>query len=220
MNITQVYLVLNDTEYDLEERSSYQKKSNYLTLFISEKIKSLKLELGKFNRVIFQEGYDYVQDHDLSVVGDKAFLVRLTSKFRKVQAESTEQELHVYFSENYLEGFNKFDRCFNLNLKEAMQSEIDSSFKEGLKYESVAKIKKNKNLTVRVIHRYTPDRYSLVAQKLDKQERLLHEDVICTCEPDPFLAKFEVSKVEIKNDLVVVTNGLGNEHVIYDFSQC
>lgn len=215
MNITQVYLTLNDKEYNLAERSSYQKKSNYLSLFISEKIKSLRLDLGNFNSIIFREGRDHIQDQDMSVVGEKAFLVTLDSEFKALQENPTNEALHEYFKNKYLEGISKFDKKFNLSLKNQLQPEIESAFKDKLKYEFPAKDKKYKGVTIRALHRYTPDHYSLVAQELDN-DKLLKEEVICTCEPDPFLAKFKVNKIEIKNNFIFVTNGIDETHTTHN----
>jgi hypothetical protein len=104
VKVTAVYIDLDSASFAAAVRSRYQFLSNYLTLSISGWVKSLKLDLGPFNRIIFEEG----SVDDLSVSGDRAFVVCLVEEFVSLEKLSGEKLVHEYFVKKYMEGFERF----------------------------------------------------------------------------------------------------------------
>ncbi|MCV2883592.1 hypothetical protein OE749_02620 [Aestuariibacter sp. AA17] len=212
MKLSQVYMTLEEAKFEPLLRAKYQLLANYLTLFISDWLKKLKLELGFFNRIVFQEG----NDRDMSAVGDKAFRVCVEPEFYSLNQFATEGDVHRYFTTKYLEGFARFDKQFNLNLTADLQAKLENSFTDGLKYDIKAKPKKVGDVTVQALHRYKYDSYTLVVQKINKKKEILDEQVIFTCDPDPFVVHFDVNKVEIDDSKVRVINKVREVTLVYD----
>ncbi|MGR5287731.1 hypothetical protein ACP3V5_20605 [Vibrio maritimus] len=212
MKLAQVYMTLEDTKFEPLLRAKYQFVANYLTLFISDWLKERKLDLGLFNRIVFQEG----NDSDMSIVGDKAFRICVEPVFASLEQFTTEEDVHRYFTKKYLEGFARFDKEFNLNLTTDLQTMLEHTFSDGFKYDTRAKSKKIGDMTVQVLHRYKYDRYDLVVQKIRKKKEYFDEQVILTCDPDPFVVHFDVNKVEIDDSKVRVINKVREESLVYD----
>ena len=105
MKITQVYIVLEQYSYEPIIRAKYQFLSNYLTLQISDWLKNLKLDFGLFNRIVFEEG----AADDLTIVGDRAFVVCIAKDFQSITELKDESVIHDYFVRKYLEGFERLD---------------------------------------------------------------------------------------------------------------
>lgn len=112
MKIRSVHITLPVDSYPVAVRSAYQQVSNYLSIALSEWISPLKLDLGFFNCIIFEEG----AEEDLSVVPDRAFIVALKQDSEGMDRLRTEQLVHEYFSRKYLEGFARFDGHFGTTL--------------------------------------------------------------------------------------------------------
>ncbi len=212
MKITQVYMTLEETKFEPLLQAKYQFVANYLTFFISDWVKMLKLDLGFFNRIVFQEG----NDRDMSVVGDKAFRVCIEPEFTSIDKLATESDVHQYFTRKYLEGFARFGKQFNLDLTTDLQLQLEHSFTDGYKYETKAKSKKIGDATVQVLHRYRFDSYTLVVQKINKKKEIFDEQIIFTCDPDPFVVHYDVNKVEIDASKVRVINKVREESLIYE----
>jgi hypothetical protein len=213
LKITQVYMTLEEYSYEPLTRAKYQFLSNYLTLLISTWLKKIKLDLGAFNRIIFEED----ASDDLSVVGDKAFVVSLKKEFKGLEQYSSAEVVHEYFVRKYLEGFERFDKKFNLDLTEQLRLQLEDSFKNNcFEYEAKAKSKKVGDITVQVIHRYRYDTYDLVVRMIKKNKEIVAERVIFTCDPDPFIVHFEVNKVEIEDDKIRIINKNEEQTLVAD----
>jgi hypothetical protein len=211
VKIIAVYISLDSKRFEAAVRSRYQFVSNYLTLFISDWIKKLKLDLGPFNRIIFEEG----NSDDLSIAGDRAFVVCLEGEFERIDQFSSENTVHDYFARKYLEGFERFDNHFDQNLLTQLRPLLEQHFKDGYKYESKAKSKKLNDLTIQALHRYIYDRYELVVQKVNKNKEIEKEQVVFTCDPDPFVVNYDANKIEIDEDKIRVINKIREEHLVY-----
>ena len=105
MNITGIYICLDCELVSSKASSQYEFLSNYLSLSISDWIKKLKIDLGLFNRIIFEEG----NRDDLSICGDKAFVVCIAKDFQSITELKDESVIHDYFVRKYLEGFERLD---------------------------------------------------------------------------------------------------------------
>ncbi len=203
-------MTLETAKFEPLLRAKYQFLANYLTLFISDWLNKLKLDLGFFNRIVFQEG----NDRDMSVVGDKAYRVCLDPEFVSLDQFATEDDVHRYFTRKYLEGFARFDKQFNLNLTPDLQAKLENGFTDGFKYDTCAKSKKIGDVTIQVLHRYKYDSYDLVVKTIGKKKEILGEKVIFTCDPDPFVVHFDVNKVEIDDGKVKVINKVREESLV------
>jgi len=213
VNITAVYISLNSDSFEASTRSQYQFNSNYLTLFISDWLKKLKLNLGSFNRVVFEEG----QKNDFSIVGDKAFVICLSEEFEGIHNFWKANDVHDYFVRKYIEGFEKLDTKFDLNLTDQIRSVLEVKFSNCLEYEVKAKSKKIRSFTVQVIHRYKYDIYELLVRVLDGKKEIVKEVVIYSYDPDPFVVNYDVNKIEIDASSVRVINKLRENTIIFKF---
>lgn len=168
--------------------------------------------MGPFNRIIFEEG---ARD-DLSVAGDRAFIVSLSNEFEGIDYYCNSKVVHEYFVRKYIEGFERFDKHFNIDLANQLRSYLEQSFINGLEYETKAKSKKVGDMTVQAVHRYKYDTYDLVLRLVNKKKDIVKEDVIFTSDPDPFVVHFDVNKIEIDNDKLRVINKVREETLVYD----
>ncbi len=212
MKITAVYISLDCDNVEASIRSQYQFLSNYLTLLISDWLKKFKLELGPFNRIIFEEG----ANDDLSVAGDRAFVVSLSNEFDGFGHYCDSETVHEYFVRKYIEGFERLDKHFNISLANQLRSYLDQCFTNGLEYETKAKSKKVGDITVHAVHRYKYDTYDLVVRLVNKKKDIVKEEVVFTCDPDPFVVHFDVNKVEIDDARLRVINKTREEVLAYD----
>jgi len=193
MKIAAVYITLDSTRFQAEVRSRYQLLSNYLSLFISDWIKSLGIDLGAFNRIVFEEG----SCDDLTIVGDRAFVVSIAEEFSGFEAFSSEGYVHKYFVRKYIEGFRRFDKKYNLSLADELRIEIDRKFAGGLKYEVKLKSIKKAAFVVNLVHRYGYSAYELVVRLIDKDKVVIKEIVLFSCDPDPFVVHYEINRIEV-----------------------
>lgn len=162
--------------------------------------------------MIFEEG----NDKDMSVVGDKAFLVCINPEFLSLDQFANDDDVHRYFTRKYLEGFSRLDKHFNLSLAQDLQMKLEHGFANRFKYETVIKSKKVGDVIVRVLHRYKFDSYVLVVQFISKTKAILDEKVIFSCDPDPFIVHYEINKVEIDGSKVKVINKVRKESLVYE----
>lgn len=206
-------MTINDVKYEPLLRAKYQFLANYITLFVSDWLKKLKLDLGLFNRIVFQEG----NDRDMSIVGDKAFRVCIKSEFTSLEQFATKDDVHKYFINKYLEGFSRFDKQFDLNLTTDLEENLEDYFSDEFKYESKAKSKKIGDVIVQVLHRYKYDRYELVVQTISKKKEILDEQVIFTGDPDPFVIHYDINKIEIDDSTVKVINKVREQTLSHNF---
>ncbi|WP_375753658.1 hypothetical protein [Vibrio sp. HN007] len=212
MKLTQVYMTLEELEYEPLVRARYQYVANYLTLFVSDWLKELKLDLGTFNRFVFQEGYH----EDMSIVGDKAFRICVKPEFTSMEKFTSSEFTHCYFVRKYLEGFSKIDQKFGLNLEDELRQKMKLKFEGGYKYDAKAKSKKVGKVIVQLLHRYQFDRYKLVFQCIDHCKNVQDEKVIFESEPDPFTVHFDINKIEIDEHKVRVFNKIRQEHLLVE----
>ena len=84
-----------------------------MVLTISDWLRRKKLDLGLFNRIVFEEARS--QD-DCKIVGDKAFCICVTPEFVSLEEFNSKERAHQYFVAKYMEGFARFDQHFNLAL--------------------------------------------------------------------------------------------------------
>lgn len=212
MKITGVYISLDCQKVNSKISTHYEFISNYLSLFISAWIKKLKLDLGKFNRFVFEEG----ERDDLSIAGDRAFVVCLEEEFEHTQGLNDKKSVHNFFVRKYLEGFSRVDKHFGLNLTEQLREVLATELSDKFEFESKVKSKKEGDLTVLVVHRYKYDSYDLVVRVLDKNKEVVEENVLFSCDPDPFKVHFDVNKVEIDNGQINVINKVREKTLVYD----
>lgn len=208
MKITQAAIQLNSRKYTTELSVSYNLTSFYLTLNISEWLEAQSLDVGRFNRIVFEEGSRF----DLEVVGDRAFAVRLSestmdegSPFR-VGGIGTYGQLHQYFVRKYLEGFKRFDAHFGLALSPKLELFLAGSSAEKYVFEKLAGKYKIDIGSLEMLHRYWPDRYELIARIASANGHPPEERVLLELIPDPFKVHYHVAKIEVEGRRVTITN--------------
>lgn len=204
MRITQVYIDLEYYKYSNARRVEYQLSSNYLTLHISEWLKSCGLDLGKFNRFIFEEG----ATEDMQVSGDRAFVVGLTEGVGPSLGgqEAAYSGNHDYFVSKYLEGFRRIDTHFGLSLSPRLECVLDVFSGGRYVYEKSAGRFKSDLGRLDLLHRYWPDRYELVVQIASIRGGAPEERVLLSLIPDPFKVHYHVAKIEVEGRRVTITN--------------
>lgn len=212
MKVTSVYITLADDRYEAAVRSKYQMISNYLTLHISDWIKAHTLDLGSFNRIIFEEG----DKDDLSIAGDRAYVVCLSQDFAGFKELNNAHVIHDYFTRKYLEGFAKLDGEFSLNLTAQLSIFLNKIFHGNFEYEILIRSKKNHDYDYQVLGRYRYDQFDLIVRKLDSRNAVLNHEVIFSCLPDPFVVDYDVHQVLINSNSVRVTNKVRDEILVYN----
>jgi len=211
MKLTEVYISLDCQRFNAKTRTHYAYLSNYLSLFISHWIKRQKLDLGFFNRIIFEEG----EIDDLSLAGDRAFVVCLSEEFFDNGNMIDPQVAHRYFVRKYLEGFKRFDAKFGLQLAEQLQVVIENQFSDFLEYEIKAKSKRLGDLSVQVFHQYKCNSYELIVRIFNKQKDLVKEDVAFMRTPDPISIEYDVDKIEIEEGRLRIISSVGEETIMF-----
>src|SRR5262245_8677310 len=121
MKVTQVHITPRDRKFESTVRLKYQMAASYLTLPLSTLVANRNLNLGAWNRIVFEEGCA----KDLTIAGDRAFAVRLDDEFTSLESLSSADIVHRYFARKYLEGFERFDEHFELDLTSAVRAYCD-----------------------------------------------------------------------------------------------
>jgi hypothetical protein len=184
--------------------TQYQNVASYITLAISDWVKHQNLNLGEFNRVLFQEAST---DEDFMIVmGTKTLKVDLLKDFKSLDQFSNAQVTHDYFKRKYIEGFKRFDAHFGLNLTPDLIVFLEDYFKNGLMYEKEMKSKRMQGHKYQVVKCYKYNTFDLMLRITDKQGVQLSEAVIFEMKPDPYIVYFDVNKVEINEDCIRVIN--------------
>lgn len=191
--------------FDGNTKVHYQNRCVYLSIFISDWLKANELDLGEFNRFVFRE--KVAPEHDLRVVGEKAFAVGIELEYPDFVLE-TAPEVHEYFVRKYLEGFERVDSHFNLQLTPELREAIAIEYASGeYFYEKKIAGKRLEGKSVQLFHHY------------DHKEYQSHERTLFTGDPDPFIVKFDVNKVEISKDGLKVINAIGAQTLRFTFDE-
>jgi hypothetical protein len=213
MKISQVDIVLGSSQYNSSLRTEYQFYHVYLSLFVSDFIKAKKLDLGNFNRLIFQEGEG---QEDLKVAGDKAFCIHIKPEYSKEVSESP-KKIHEYFVKKYLEGFRRVDGYFNVQLAKEIEIQIKEKYiSNELNY--IKKIQ-TKSLKLNQIkfdffHEFNCYHYKLIV-KLSHKNKYIDEMVLLQGYPDPFLVNSEIKSIEMDGSTIKVLDALKMEYAIF-----
>jgi hypothetical protein len=203
MNITQVYLTPNYDDTEVQVRYGYQIQTNYIQLFLEECLRKNKLDLGAFNRLVFNEGGD--ASRDFNVVGNNALPVAIEKTYSALESLKTDREIHDYFVSKYLEGFNKLDAHFSSTLALYLEPLIKDKFKNDLRYEKKMASKRVNNLRIVVVGRYTTNSFKLIINVFEGK-KIIKSRVAYESEPDMFTVRYDVYKVEITDTEIIVIN--------------
>lgn len=219
MKVTGAYIQINHL-HPMPLTSQYQLDSNYLSLFISDWICALKLDLGFFNRFSFTEG----GANDLKVVGDRAFGVALSETACSSEGPYGENKdkipphmMHEYFKSKYMEGFSKVDKHFSLTISEQLHCAIDEYFDESLTYEKKIRSLRTENGTIHLFHRYTTDRYKLIAKEsIGRPGVITREIALLEMIPDPFLVYYEIHQISVEGRFVRITGRIDAPPIVVE----
>lgn len=184
----------------------YENFASYLTLAISDWVSKLYLDLGEFNRVLFQEENN---NKDFKVVGVKALAVCLTEDFQSLAQFSSAEITHQYFRRKYIEGFKRFDAHFGLHLTPELETFLDDYFKNGYVYEKEMKSKRIDGLKYQILKQYQYDVFNLILRVFDKKGEMLKETILQSGKPDPFVVHYNVNKVNILDEKIEVLGSTG-----------
>lgn len=203
MNITQVYLTPDYDTSKNEERVKYQNETTYIQLFVEECLRKNKVELGKFNRLVFSEGGD--SSKDFNVVGNNALPVAISDTRSEIDSLESERDFHNYYIRKLMEGFTKIDAHFKSTFVSYLEPLLAANYKSDLSYEKQMATKRIDRRRVQVIGRYDRKSFKLLVNIYAKKE-LLKSEAIFECVPDMFIVKYDAYKVEINDQSIVVIN--------------
>jgi hypothetical protein len=212
VRITEVFTTL---EYDRYHPflQAYSRLGEYLSLFISDWIRAKKLDLGKFSRIGFQEGYSEL---DLTIYGTSAFVICTKIEFPS-QRLTQPKDIHDYFVRKYLEGFQRVDDHFKLELTRELQDQFQDHFQHDNYFYEKKKIGKKVGRTkIELVHHYTCESYILIARYFEGA-RHLADETLYEGVPDPFSVHFHINKIEFESRRVRIINKIGEETLVHDF---
>lgn len=214
MKLTQIANYVNKPAFDAQ--LLYQNSSVYLSMFVSDWLRTKKLDLGEFNRFVFEEGGKFRED--LTIQGEKAFIVCVSLEYPGLVLE-TALEVHRYFVRKYLEGFERVDAHFNLHLTPELRVAIENEYASGeYSYEKKIAGKRLHERSVQLFHHYDHKEYRLIMRVKSGKDQS-HERTLFTGDPDPFIVKFDVNKVEISKDGLKVINAIGAQTLRFTFDE-
>lgn len=205
MNITQVYLTPDYASTDVNVRYSYQIQTNYIQLFIEECLRKNKVDLGAFNRLVFEEGGDTARD--FTIVGNSALPVSIEETYSELEALGSDREAHNYFVRKYLEGFRKLDDHYSSTFEAYLEPLINTKYEDDLFYEKKMAGKRTDGLHFQVMGRYSRSTFKLIVNVYEKKN-LVKSIPIYDSEPDMFTVKYDVHKVEVTDTVITVINKL------------
>jgi len=211
MRITQIYMTPQDKSSEPLTRSKYQMLCNYISLPISAWIARKTLDLGKFNRIVFEEG----TEEDFAVVGNNALVVGLAKEFTSLEELQSQPQVHSYFVRKYLEGFRRFDEHFGVELADELGDFLSSYFADEYAYQKKLASRVVNGTTYGVYGKYTYDSYSLVVELSSKKLGVIGKEIIYSAPPDPFVIRYDVHTVKIDTAGIRVLNTAGDETAFF-----
>lgn len=215
MLISQVAISVDDRIAFGAVRSAYQMKSNYLTLALSECIAALRLNLGQFNRIIFEEG----SGEDFKVVGNRAYVVKLVPEFSGLTMLSDARASHEYFVRKYEEGFRRLDEFFKIETWCVMKARLATAFSRDLIYERVMRNISLHGQSFLIVQRYSSDKFELVLRKDNREAEIGQcECILLECDPDPFIVDYDVRCFDVTAGQIHVFDRAGKTTLEYDVS--
>ena len=203
MNITQVYLTLADETKERLFVAKYQNQTTYIQLFIEECLRKNKFNIGAFNRLVFEEGGD--ECDDFKIVGNNALPVSIEQTYHELDSLLTSRGFHNYFVRKYLEGFRRFDSHFKTTFESYLSPLLDEKYNNELCYEKKMATKRLKNYRLQAIGSYSKDTFKLILNVYEKN-KLINSQTVFECEPDMFIVKYDLHKIEISDSVVSVFN--------------
>jgi hypothetical protein len=213
MRITQTYITPQDQSSDALTRSKYQMLCNYLSLPISAWIAGKKLDLGKFNRIVFEEG----SQEDFAVVGNNALVVGIAKEFTSFEELQSQEQVHSYFVRKYLEGFGRFDQHYGLQLAVELGNFLGSYFADEYAYQKKLASRVVRGAKYDVYGKYTCDSYSLIVVLSAKDLGVIRKETIHSAPPDPFVIRYDVHSVKFETAGIRVLSATGNETAFFPF---
>lgn len=211
MRITQTYITPQDQSSDSLTRSKYQMLCNYLSLPISAWIAGKKLDLGKFNRIVFEEG----TQEDFAVVGSNALVVGIAKEFTSLEALQSREQVHSYFTRKYLEGFGRFDQHFGVKLADELGEFLRSYFVDEYAYQKKLASRNVHGTTHAVYGKYTYDSYSLIVERSSRKQGVIGKETIFSAPPDPFVVRHDVHSVKFETAGIRVMSMSGDETAFF-----
>lgn len=213
MRITQVYIAPQDRSFEPLARGRYQMLATYLSLTISSWIARRKIDLGSFNRIVFEEG----DQNDFSVVGNNALVVCIAKEFKSFEELQTQQQVHAYFLRKYLEGFSRFDKRYGVQLVGELEEYLGSYFSEEYVYRKKLASRKVHETTYAVIGKYSCDSYKLDVEQSTRKQGVVKRETIYSTPPDPFVVRYDVHSVEFEAAGIRIASIAGTETAFFPF---
>ncbi len=131
--------------------------------------------------------------------------VALSKTYSKIEDIESDREAHKYYVRKFMEGFNKLDKNFLCSFSKYLEPLIKENFSDKLFYEKKVATKRTDTVRLQTITRYSRKEFNLLIKVFEKN-RLVKSCSIYKCEPDMFIAKYHVNKVEITDVDIIVTN--------------
>ena len=203
MNITQVYLTPAYENTDVNVRFSYQIQTNYIQLYIEECLRKYKVNLGAFNRLVFSEGGDTTSD--FTIIGNNALPIAVNNTYSELETLNSDREIHNYFVRKFLEGFRKLDDHYSCAFVSYLEPLLITKYDDNLFYEKNMAGRRLEEFRLQIVGRYSRDTFKLIVSVFEKSG-LVSSRAIYECEPDMFIVKYDVHKVEITDKTIFVTN--------------
>lgn len=186
----------------------YSSASSYIVLAVSDWLKKLKLNLGKFNRIVFKEG-NIGSEADLKI-GFNNFQIGVKHEFvLGVDKVEDSEFVHKYFIRKFLEGFKRFDEHFQLVLTPELEKYLEEYFSSGYRYEKQKVSKRIGKHKYQVIYQYFYNTFNLVLRVVDKAGDVAIEQILESDKPDLILNSYNYYKVTIEDNKVCVYENSG-----------
>lgn len=213
MRITQTYIMPQEHSSEPLTRSKYQLLCNYLSLAISAWLAAKKLDLGAFNRIVFEEG----SQEDFAVVGNNALVVGIAREFTSFEALQSPEQVHSYFVRKYLEGFARFDEHYGVKLADELREFLSSAFADEYAYQKKLASRAVNGTTYAVYGKYTYDAYHLIVELSSKKLGVIRKETIHSTPPDPFVIRYDVHSVKFDTTGIRVLATSGEETAFFPF---
>jgi hypothetical protein len=148
-------------------------------------------------------------------VGNNALVVCIAKEFTSFEELRSQEQVHSYFVQKYLEGFGRFDQHYGVKLADDLGDFLGSYFADEYTHQKKLASRVVRGTKYAVYGKYTYDSYSVIVVLSSKKQGVISKETIYSAPPDPFVVRNRVHSVQFEATGIRVLSAAGDETAFF-----